>query len=654
VSDANKKITQTLGVDPVSADSSFDATDKSKPASPLALQLAAISKMANSADGQTKLGCTSAADTASTAAKVACAVKAIAVNKKLTDSSDAAANRDAFNTAVQAVKDDKQVAIAAPTARDPATAPVVTAPVQTAVDSAKQFFSTMRSNARAANSIVGDDTNSLKSTYDDIAKKLDVRTEPLTSSTMDAIKLSMWGAQLWKDTVVTQTRPFAGGAAYYGNFSNFNTSASCTFFSDDQYLVLATGLADAKYLGCSVRTYVTRAPYICTTLGEQCSTIWRMALRIVPDGSIADRYTILSRTQQLKYVLTAGNQSVEDVGARVTYGGQTATLTGLAGDNATTYASVVLVGELAPGYKQISAGTFCPAYAWPIGTSSGFTPPACTPTPETWGVIGNKHEVNLSMSLAGGGSGVDSVKTLSMAGMINLFKTPANSTTSQLESQIEIQSGSYFKWHSNANDVHVQDGTDEMSLKLKAGGLDGWFTGSLLATNAQKDKVGANYAPTKIVFNGTLLNSANAEYFSGTVTVQNTNYNKYNSALPYSATNFLEGLVSIAGKISIPSRPVIDVGVTMTVKNASPVSGSETATISGQYAQSGMTILMNGYFDGADKTKTTTTFSTSDGIQVVIKDGDTSVDVTKSGTKVAVFGVKTAKVTYVDGSYEQF
>ena len=695
VTQANKDVAESLTFDPLTTAPEFDATSKA-PKNAAAAALTALSKMAESGE----LGCTG-----EQAVKVACVTKALS-EKGLSDRSVKGALQQYTNAVTVAAGlpaltiTDLSGTSTPTTPSIPSTPPTPTTPSiptetppasASPLEQAKAFFGTLRSNAKAL-----DATDlSLQSELQKVSADMTGRTLPIASTSVDALNLARLGVQLWNDVIKNDSAAFVQGKTFYGK--SFNNDASyfygappiggCSFYSDTGYDFLATSKAEAKYVACGTQAQVVQAPTSCVNLGDVCNTSWSTRVRLHPDAVDANKFTVYSLTRaatikkQTAYLYASStpyyqyyNPSIrqyrvdpvcpagasctvvypnfadvvcpsgktctttvlqlEDKGLRKQYGaaspGNAATLV-TQRDSGGKITAVNLVGELSPGY-EFGHGS---SYFDSSRSMWVYVPPVVT-------VLGDKHNATLSASL----STVGELEKLALSGSIDLIKNGA------METRIELADGSYLQAKRDATGSYsAQDGSQELLLKLKASTADSAVAGNIKLSAFKLDASNTSYIPTVMSFSGSVQRNG-VSFFDGTLTGEALNHASFKSNEPRSPVNVETLRVGFIGKVIIPTRPVLNVSLSV-VNKGTGSSATDTADLAGQYSQGSIVINLAG------KTSAATNIlklESSAGISLVI-DKTKSIHpltMTLSGERVGEFSTANNRITYSDSSYEQF
>lgn len=596
-----KDLTETLGFDPTSTTAEFDATSK-LPKNPLALSLSAVSEMAKAGE----IGCASG----SQATRVECVVKGL-VAKGLGDV--------AVKIALQAQSDTVADRAGIPVLKitQPAGIPVTQA---SAVAQAKVFFGTLRSNAKALDAA----DLSLQTELKKVSEDMSNRTVTLASSGVDALSLAFQAAQLWNDVIGTANATFVVSKTFTNSTL---ANSSCSFYSDSNYSTAATSKANANFLACSV-TQLTRTQNACLTTGAWCFTAMSTRIRLHPNLSDANKFTIYSQTRKTKLNRQSDGFIRETVNAngsfvdRIEYGapfpGNAATLAVLRDTNGKV-TSVDLKGELSPSYSVENG----------IAADGG---PVVT-------VLGDKHNVALNAVL----TKIGQLNKLALSGSIDLIKAGA------LDTRLELSEGSNVQATVTADGLtSPSDGSQEIFLRLKASTLNSAVIGDL-KFSAFKSDASNVYAPTLISFGGSVQRNG-LNFFEGALTIELLNTAAFQSAIPRSANNVQIVRTGFTGKVSIPNRPAINLNLTVINRDAGSTANN-TSDVSGQYRQGSIVVNMLGNTSGASEVLN---LESTEGIKMVVDISKSTYSLTKGADSVGEYSPATNRITYSDGTFEQF
>lgn len=616
VEHANAGLAAALTFNPLTDAPAFDA-DK-KPTNSAAAALVALSQMALSGE----LGCA----TGDQAAKVACVTNTLST-KGLTD----AGVKSSLQTKITLVVD--AAGLPALPITDASGTP---APTATPLEQTKAFMGALRSNAKALDAA----DLSLQTELQKVADDMQGRTAPLVNGNITALNVARLGAQLWND-VIKGDAPFVAGQNFY---KGYETLGACSFYSDANYKILATSKTDAKYVAC-----VAAAEYIsatdangeykwCSAVGEWCDTQWSYRVRLHPDATDPNKFTIYTQTRENKRTVATVASAMQPptyAENRTHYGaafpGNAATLVTQKDGNGRITA-LNLAGELSPAFSI--TGPSYPSMMIGVTNYPAYYLPGAVVT-----VLGDKHNVALSAAL----TKVGDMNKLALSGSAELIKAGA------LESRIELAAGSYLQSRLDAAGQAAQDGSQEMLIKLKGGTVGSTVTGDLKISAFKADISGTRYIPTLVAFNGSVQRNGVA-FFEGSLTGEALNHAAFNNQLPRSTTNVQTLRAGFVGKVSIPNRPVLNVNLSVT-NNDKGSSASSTSTLSGQYVQGLLTINISGASSAGTNVLT---LESTNGIKLVIDKSQTAYPLTKGGDTMGEYSTLNHRITYADSSYEQF
>lgn len=627
VEQANSELATALGFNPLTAVPTFDA-DKN-PTNNAAGALAAVSHLALS----NGLGC-AASDQA---AKIACVTKALSA-KGLGDAS----TKTALQAALNLVNDNAGLpAVSIGSGDTPAAVP-------TALEQAKAFMGALRSNAKAL-----DATDlSLQTELQKVADDVYGRAAPLASSSVTALDVARLGTEFWNE-VIKGNAPFVASRSFYKDYPNpygFGFLGSCGFYSQPTYEEKdrATTKENAKYVACgtaaeSIPATNANGEYkACTTLGELCNTAWSYRVRLHPDATDSNKFTIYTQTREAKYTaktvtVTYPNSfpvpaSYDE--ARTHYGaafpGNAAIVTTKLDSNGNV-SELNLTGELSPAFTITSNPSSYYDNAMKRWVYKSNTVAA---------VLGDKHNVALSAML----TKVGDLAKLALSGSIDLIKAGA------LESRLELASGSYLQARPDAaGNYEAQNASQEMLLKLKGGTAASTLTGELKMSAFKSDKSGTDYIPTLIAFNGSVQRNGVA-FLEGELTAEALNHASFDNSKPHSASNVQTTRAGFTGRVTIANRPELNVKLSAT-QNDTGSSATQSTMLTGQYRQGLIVINVSGSSSAAANT---VTLESPNGLKLVIDKSKTVYPLTNDGQAVGQYSTSSNRVTYADSSYEQF
>ncbi len=657
VAQANKDMAEILSFDPLTTEATFDTTSKKAPTNAAAAALTALSKMAQTGE----LSCI----TGDQAAKVACITQEL--SKKGTQDPTVKA---ALQSTIDVVVNTANLPVLK--IMVPSGTPVTQA---TELEQTKAFMGTLRSNAKALNAT----DFSLQTELQAVANDLKGRTAPIASINMDVINITRKGVQLWNDVILAQTATFVVGKNFYDGSAFIG---SCIFFSDADLLVRATSKTDALYVGCGTASKYVPAINAngeykpCTAIDELCYSYWNMRIRLQADANDTTKFTVHTRTREDAYTAKAIIWSYYTFATTTSPTSLTTSL-----PVATSSMPIYATGTTCPAdafgcysyvtynpAKQIPHGAAFPGYAaslvavrdanglvtsvaiagelappFTVSNASGYYDFALMKyvyKPSVATLLGDKQNIALSAAFTTN-AGLDK---LSVSGFMELIKNAA------LETRIELLEGSYLQAKPDGlGSYSAKDGSQEMLLKLKGGSLGSTISGDLKMSSFKADKSGTSYIPTLISFNGAVQRN-NTTFFNGALTVEALNYDAFDAVVLKSVTNFLTARVGFVGKVTIPTRPVLNVSLSATHKDTGSNATSSTA-VTGQYAQGSITINVNGT---GNATSNNISLESTEGIKLVMDKAQTIYPLTKGSDLMGEYSTVTRRLTYSDSSYEQY
>lgn len=618
IANANGVVFALIGVDPV-------ATQPSSLASPAgateaqkryALFNAAVSKLASStpqtADPATQT-CFTGAGT-DPGKKIECATQQIAdsvtvsvssgqtvttVNSKLVGLSDALvsiAADDAINktgTTIATTDSVVKTLDAVETAAASGTATPIsggTTEQRTDVAAAKLFFSGLRSNAAALQSDAMSTgiADGVKAFGDSIKGE----AAALTVNTLQVARLGDIAQSLWTNyTTGLTTSPdspaisgFPGGCTVFqGAFpTQFGGTTGTSGLPYSGTSTLATAVANAKWVGCSVNS----GPLATDGTRRYRQTI---LFNMAADATLANiPYLAVTRAQYVDTGVTYQQNLTPALSGTAGFTTASGNLTGFS-----------LVGDLPPATTP--AGALL-AQRYPVNVAGQLTQLASGAVQATLasGKLGSvpvgASEAGLTIDLSPGGASVAVI--------------PEDNT--------------------NATQVAAA----KIDLVATISDSKGRLSGSLLVDRFSVDSAG-DLVPGHAKFSGDVAVAPVVGGIAGTMV----------SFLSGSleATNGSTPVVSFSGSLTLPSRPVATLTVSVTETSV------DTYTLEGRYVQNGTTVTITGSRKAAD---TEVTFADSTGVSVSVTTSVSTADVTVSGRKAAVIDKNAKTITYIDGTFE--
>jgi hypothetical protein len=220
------------------------------------------------------------------------------------------------------------------------------------------------------------------------------------------------------------------------------------------------------------------------------------------------------------------------------------------------------------------------------------------------------------------------------------------------KSSIGIGKDSFLEVPANPD---ARDGTEKFDLRIGYVVGNSAIRGQLAASDAKWDKSGTSYAPTKVNFSGRLErrvsgDSAWVEFLRGSLVMDVIDYDKLDNRFPESANNVLKMKATLNAVVTIPTRPVLNVN-NLIVNSTEKGAAGSTSSMTGQYRQGSVVINFEGADDGS---KSTVTLTSSEGVKLVW-DADKKIHpMSKGDIKIGEFNEANGKLSYADGTFEEF
>ena len=625
---ANQYVGDATGVVINSKDSAPQfAKDGKTPLNSTAAKLVAIAKMADPNDKSVD----ACKDKTALADKTTCVINALstAANGNL-DSSAGLGKvlNDKLKEVKDANKSTTEVANAPEISSGTTTGGSSTA-TQSPIEQVKAFFASLRSNAKALKDTSGGTAPTLYTKLQAIQTDLQTRATPLKNYADNTITLIAKAHGLLQDA--QKGSGVYGQRWYKSSFTSNGTTyywdpiGGCQVYTSQDLTTVATTAANAQVVACT--TAGNQADlYRYATMSTPANGAWTFTrtetvtgITLAPTAGTANSYAVSSATFRRTVAATVANGSypsasgqdyVEDKTKRRYLSADSATNSGyqanvtLTKDDSGKITAIAWSGDMASSYDDAGA------------------------------VFGKKHQINLNAQL----NTLDAnTQKLSMAGDISLIDT-----NDQLVSKLSLDAGSYVTASNN------QNGQDEMLLKLSLRSPEWVIQGSLTGSQFSKDKQGLNYEPTQVAFTGAVKDSSGAEFFSGSITGQRTGYANFDKSLPQSTTNFTPATGRITGTVSIAGRPTLSVELTGNNSAFDTVSGTFT------YKQGNDPSVTGTVQHAASSTTSSYTLANTQGVGMKWSSSDTTASLTKNDVTLGTWNFNSGRLTYIDGTYEQF
>ena len=598
IANANTYVADATGVKTTSSDSTpkFDKDGKT-PLNDAALKLVAVAKLASTADTSV----TECQSKTTVAEKTKCVVDqlattamgtldpAVGLTQKLQTKIDEAKNA---NTNVETTNIQKPPSTGSHAG--------VVSPIQ----QVKDFIKSLRSNVKALKDTDTTEPTLYTELYD-IRTDLKTRAMPLndyinntinlTSKAYDLLNDAKAGSGLysrsWYQSMV------AVNNIYYG----INPIGECSIYQEKELISLSNSPKNSNFVSCHTSPNRNNL-YDFGGNGTWKQTVTGITLA---PATTDNTYAVYSRTFR-RTMVVSGGVYIEDRTKREYLSDANGVVASISftKNNSGTIDSLAWSGDMAPSYDDAGA------------------------------VLGKKHTLSLNAEVIE----LDAhTKKLNLVGNITLVDT-----SDIVTSKLTFDTGSYSIHSDNKN------GQDAMSLKFGLSTPKWSMNGTLAGSKFVSDKNNLNYDPTHVEFSGAVKDAANAEFFSGNIVWDVTNYAGFDCSQPESSTNFAPETLSMKGIVSIPNRPQLIL----------ELAGKKTAfdTGSARFV----------YLQGSDPSVTVTvsrtsgnlfgiyTATNSQGVGMNWKSTDTSTSLMKNDVAVGTLDFRSGRLTFIDGSYEQF
>lgn len=600
VEQANAELRSSVtGFDPLEDKPTFDAngiaTNKA------GVMMAAVSQMAKQGD----LGCT----TGDAAVKINCVVGELSKRTNgLTDS------MITLNTRLEEVK--VATGVTAPKVKTPDLTAVTPAK---AVDQAKAMIGGLRSNAKALDATDLSLTTELQAVADDMQKWV----IPFSGSAVELNANIFSAAQYWQElkakpeaALTFPIRPMFGRT----NYSGKSDYLSCAFYSDSSYepQFEATNKSQAKYMACGSQWAIGSD----SVLGK---VAWSLRVRL-HEGATADQYTVHTQTRKAKVIWDQANFKYDEPASKVrthfptSFPGNTMQLA-VTRNAAGEVVGASLKGEMAPDYEKNNIG--------------GYT------------VVAAKRTVDFNA----GYTKVNGIETVTLEG-----NGAAINADGSVHSSIALGKGTLLQGagFEQGGRGYKEDGSHKAVMVIKAATAKSAVEGQIEVTDAKLDASKTVYLPTNAFFAGRVAKVANGvetNFLKGSVRVQLVDFANYNDRLPLSKTNVQIIKSTIMADVNIPTRSVLGVDLTLLGSNRGAGNGS-TVSLSGQYRQSPLVVNLDA--SATDGVPAKVTLTSADGIRIELDGTKKQHPITRMGASVGTYDEVSKKVTYSDGTFEQF
>lgn len=324
------------------------------------------------------------------------------------------------------------------------------------------------------------------------------------------------------------------------DFSNF-AAVACSLYQDANVTVLATAPANANFIGCGARYYVSR-----TVAGDTTTiTEWRHGFTITPNADGSFGYTTRARERVRSCTASSctlvANNSLQ---ANFYAGTVTPTLTGTFG----RITAFTIAGELPAAFEEGSNQ---------LVDVNGH---------HTWSLTGTRTIAANNMS------------STTFSGQI--VAVNGDGTTA---STLKVSNGSTTEtpvWRDQfGNEVEPGSPTavSPFGGTFSGGALTlTWttpaaeFEGTFSATDSVWDASGTSLSPTKVTLAGSLRNinaGQTQEFLNGRIDATVTGFDNYNNTQPDSTSNFNTVAFTFVGQVTAPGRPVLELSASSSLRS---------------------------------------------------------------------------------------
>lgn len=398
-----------------------------------------------------------------------------------------------------------------------------------------------------------------------------------------------------------------------GNFST-TPATGCGLYTDSTNNVLATTAAEARFIGCAARYFVSRSYFA----GGNDNIEWRHAFGILINVDGSFDYTTRARQRVQRCIATGCTITANDALQTDFYAGK---LTLVLSAPLGSIRSFTLVGELPGAFEQ-----------------GGRT------------LVNLKHavDVNGTRTVASDGSG-----SATVGGTITAFKSD-----SSVEGVLTLKTATLKQVAVAAGGSEVSEG--DLALVWKAAGSE--FEGRLALTDSQTDASQSARIPTKWVLSGALRNDAGAgtvtEFLRGAFTTTITGLSGYNATLPTSAGNSFGINVGFVGALSASGRPTLEfsIGATSSLFDSEngidPTVTMQYRTLVGTTPRLVVALTAQAPTSPAGQPTFTLSEATSNIAMSWTGDQPATVDLMYAGnTRIGTLNTGTGILTFSDGSF---
>lgn len=595
-------VTQLLGFDPIQVavpDSVTTATtdDQKK----LAVMLTAVSQLANSGD----LGCASGGN----GAKTQCVVEALASAastssiKLATTTGGGTTDVSAkLGTAVSTVLADPALSgsvgssILATvvanlacttncTAASTGTTPVVDA-VATAIAAAKLMFGQIKSDWSAmfsrggassvANGALNQQAWAFSQAMTDVRAPVDVMAKDVGAMAMGIDFYNDYKAGRVPATTTGVSRGDSSQVDTDGNVVSEQNAypAGCSLYQDEGATTLATGPANANFIGCGARYYVIAS----SVNGVFTRTEWRHGFTITPQADGTFKYDSRAR-KRVQTCPSNGsctitlNQSLQTDANDASHGRFSGTITPTLSGTHGDITKLVIAGDLPAAF--VSGGIELDPRAFKHTLAFEGT-----------------QTVNADGTVSSAATGTLVAKSSSGATVSTVTLKPSSLMQLPVSFDASGNAVAAGKAGSTASGAHT---AGAVTLNLLFTNAAGEFEGLLALTEPTWDKSQVVMIPAKATLSGalrTISGGTTTEFLKGVLSANATGFASYDALAANSSANSYRMDVSFVGTVNAPNRPTLEFSIGAGARYSS--SGEPTTT--------GMTMQYRSLVNGTPRT----------------------------------------------------
>jgi hypothetical protein len=475
---------------------------------------------------------------------------------------------------------------------------------------AKALIANIRSNGPF---LGGSGADTLEKRLSSTANTLRNSSSPVSDGSQEIFKRVL-GAAAALDNVNASN--FTAGI--FGVRTDAANLVRCSFFSnatDATDNTLATNAAGAKAIGC-------RLTYDIVIEGDVLYG-YQQGLRVMPTAT-PGKYTVY--TQVVK-------QRLKEVGGELTNDTTDPSYTvRLPAGSAALVGQVILSRD---GKSNLNGFTLTGDYATSVYNALNG--------------LAAKNTITASVVPAAVGS-------LTRLNVTGAFTTSGGSL---LGATAQLAPGSYFETSfAQAGNVIDSAETDQLHraahLVFTGSVGEASVTGTLDINSFKTTQVpfgdGALTAlPTQIAFNGLIKQSASITLFDGTLAATAANLDSFDPNIDAGSSNQpTNPQVSFAGKLYVPSRPLMQVNLALTKPS------KVLTSVSGQYVQEATTVLISAQRNTQVDASNYVNLATPSGVNLRIKPNVPRTLLTKSEVTIGVYDADKSRIDYADGSFQQY